>query len=100
MKEISPEEISKIARLARISITEEEARLMSGQLCSIMEHFARLQEVPVEGVSGTSHTIADANVFRSDQPQPNLPIEALLEMVPDRSGRFIKTPLVVDSEGA
>ena len=57
-----------------------------------------LERVDVTGVEAMSHVHGATNVMRDDRVEPSLPIDAMYAIVPERAGRFIKTPLVVDSE--
>jgi len=91
-------EVRKIAQLSCLEISEAEANALTGQINSILGYMSSLERVDVSGVEAMSHVHGVTNVLRTDRVEPSLPVEALFSIVPERSGRFIKTPLVVDSE--
>ncbi len=112
---VSEDEVKKIAKLARLDIERESIPVVTAHLNSILEYVDRLKEVNTSGVEAMSHVSESTNVLRSDEmrpagasvlPQPlgdteipvqeMLPGEALLQNVPDSSGRFIKVPLIVE----
>ena len=55
---LSPEEVRKIAHLARLAISEAEVEKFSGQLSSILEFIERLNQLDTRNVEPTSYTSA------------------------------------------
>ena len=98
MRKFSRDEVERLAKLSCLRVSEKEAETLADQLGSIVGYIESLGRVPVEGVEAMSHAHGTTNVFRADEPRTSLPIEELLRIVPEHAGRFIKTPLVVDSE--
>jgi len=85
-------DIAKVARLARIAITEEEAAEYGAQLGDILEHAARVQALPTDGVPPTAHPLPIANALRDDVIEPTLDREEVLAQAPERDGDFFKLP--------
>ena len=95
-QEITIEDISKVAMLARLELTEAEKLRLTSQLNEIMVHFVRLQELDTFGTPPTSHSVSARSVLRDDIPRPSLPREAATANAPEkRDGNFI-VPLVVE----
>ena len=95
-KKLSREEALKVAKLACLSITNEEADRVTEKLNSILGYVDRLQAVNVEGIEPMSHVHGSCNVFREDTLRPSLPVKDLLNITPASSGRYIKVPIVID----
>lgn len=94
-QELTIEEISKVAYLARLELSDQEKRRMTDQLNDLMTHFARLQELDTSDVSPTSHSLPLTNVFRDDIARPCLPREAATANAPEkRDGNFIVPQIV------
>ena len=64
MSEITQEQVTHLANLARIALTPEEIVSLTSELGSIMDHVATVTEVATPDVPATSHPIPLQNVFR------------------------------------
>lgn len=67
MSELSIEQIEHIAKLSKLELTDEEKKLYSGQLSSVLEYVDQLSEVDTEGVEPTSNITGLSNVTREDK---------------------------------
>ncbi|MEK7614794.1 MAG: Asp-tRNA(Asn)/Glu-tRNA(Gln) amidotransferase subunit GatC [Patescibacteria group bacterium] len=63
---LSLEEVQKIAKLSRLSLTEEETETYKEQLGSILEYVQKLQEVNTDTVPELQNALDITNVFRED----------------------------------
>lgn len=70
-KNISIEDVKKIATLAHIEITEDEAIKFTKQIGDILAYVEKLNEVDTTGAEFKSQTDLK-NVFREDEPKPSL----------------------------
>ncbi len=95
---ITRELVAHVSRLSRLALTEEELERYGHQLNTILEYFARLEELPTEGVETTSHAIPVTNVFREDAVKPSLPVEEVLAMAPQTRDGYIVVPRVLEPE--
>ena len=93
---LSPEEIKKIAYLARISLTEEEIKSQGVQLNNILEFFHKLEEVDTDSVEGATHVIPMVNVFRNDENEPSFTPEQSLTNAPESVGDYFKVPRIIE----
>ena len=66
MMKISKETVKRIAKLARIKLSDKEVEKFSGQLSSVFEYMEILEEVDTEGVEETSQVTGLENVMEED----------------------------------
>ena len=91
-----PIDIDHVARLARIDLTEEEAKRFSAQFARLFEFIAELQSLDVSSIDATAQVIPLHNVVRDDEVRPSLTREAALENAPDKEGPYFKTPRILE----
>jgi aspartyl/glutamyl-tRNA(Asn/Gln) amidotransferase C subunit len=73
-------------------LSPQEAERLQGELTSILEYFATLDEVDVSKIA-EPRDCPRAGGMRQDIVGPSTP-EDLLKGVPQRKGRFVKAPRV------
>lgn len=93
---VSQDEVKKIAKLARLRLTEEEAALYGGQLTKIVDSMAELAAVDTSAVAPTTSVLGAVNVLRDDAPAPFEDAEALLTNAPERDGPYFKVKKVIE----
>jgi aspartyl-tRNA(Asn)/glutamyl-tRNA(Gln) amidotransferase subunit C len=93
---ISEDTIRHVAKLARLAVTDEEARLLAPQLSDILDYANELQEVDLTDVEPTSHSFPLYNVLRKDEAKPGLSREAALKNAPDSDGGQVRVPAVLE----
>jgi aspartyl-tRNA(Asn)/glutamyl-tRNA(Gln) amidotransferase subunit C len=93
---LTPEQVEKIATLARLSLTDDERARFAVQLSSIIDYVGALGEVDTEGVEPMQHSIPIQNVFGADEPAPvdAATRAALLALFPEREGDLLKVKAV------
>jgi len=92
---ISADEVAKVARLARLALTDEELALATVQLGDIVDHFADIDELDLEGVEPMTQPFPLANVLRDDVAQPTLDRDEVLAAAPEvEDGRFKVPPIL------
>ncbi|MBI4239709.1 Asp-tRNA(Asn)/Glu-tRNA(Gln) amidotransferase subunit GatC [Candidatus Uhrbacteria bacterium] len=89
---ISKEDVSHIAKLARLELTEDEKELFSQQLSSVLSYIEQLKEVDTTGIEYHYHVEGLENVMDEDEvtPADEDTRAALLDAMPDRAGDFLK----------
>ncbi len=94
------EDVAYVARLARISTTEEDRKKYAEQLSAILEYIEMLNEVDTEAVSETCQVTGLEDVFREDEviECPEDVREKLVAAFPVRMGRLLKVKAVFDAE--
>lgn len=64
---LTTEEITKIAHLARLQLTDQERQQAAGHLSDILGHFAKIQDIDTEGVPTADDASGLKNITRPDQ---------------------------------
>lgn len=94
---ITQQEVKYVADLARLGLTEEELSHFQGQLELILEYVDKLKQVAVDEIPPTSHVLDLKNVYRTDDAKrPACDAGRILENAPQKEGRFIKVPRVIE----
>lgn len=87
---ISRDDVAKLAKLARLALTEDELDAFAGQLDAILGYVGAIQAVDVTGVRPTDNPLSDVNVTRPDRVQDSLTqAQALAEAPAAEEGRFV-----------
>ena len=63
---LSVDEVAKVALLARLRLSPDELPMFTGQLNSIVDFVAQLQELDTTNVEPLAHGVEVRNVFRQD----------------------------------
>lgn len=75
-------DVHKIATLARLTLTPEEAERFRPQLARILEYVAQIDELDTTGVEPTSHVVPLSAPLRPDEVHPGLPRDEALSQGP------------------
>ena len=97
-KKITLDDVRHVAKLARLSLKEDDLQRLTDQLESILGYVDKLSEVDVTGVEPTAHALPLHNVLREDVVEPSLPLEKVLRNAPDVDGRFFKVPKIIGGD--
>jgi aspartyl-tRNA(Asn)/glutamyl-tRNA(Gln) amidotransferase subunit C len=92
---ITPQEISNVANLARLNMSEEEVEAMARQLDEILTYVAKLNELDTVNKKPTTHAISIVNAFREDEVKPSLPQDKALANGPRQNGESFVVPRVI-----
>lgn len=95
---IDRDQVHKVARLARLDLTEAEEQQFTAQLSSILDYFEQLSELDTADVPPTARAIDVSNVTKADALQPCPDREVILDCAPDRADDFFKVPKIVNPE--
>ncbi len=83
------------AKLARLSLSEEEIAKFQAQLSQVLEYVEKLSQVDVSDVEPTAHTNPIFNVFRKDEPRQWFEPEVALSNAPRQASQlFIVTKVI------
>jgi aspartyl-tRNA(Asn)/glutamyl-tRNA(Gln) amidotransferase subunit C len=93
---LSNAEVAKVALLARLRVSPEELETFTGQLNSIVDYVAQLQEVDATDVEPLAHGVELRNVFRDDVRGEALPREQALANAPKRNTASFLVPAVLE----
>ncbi|MEE9523776.1 MAG: Asp-tRNA(Asn)/Glu-tRNA(Gln) amidotransferase subunit GatC [Thermodesulfovibrionales bacterium] len=93
---ISDEDVSHIASLSRLKLSEEEKVKFQKQLNNILVYVDQLSDVDTEDVDPTSHVLNIENVFREDNKRDSTSADDALANSPDRSDNFYRVPKIIE----
>ncbi|MCA9814160.1 MAG: Asp-tRNA(Asn)/Glu-tRNA(Gln) amidotransferase subunit GatC [Cyanobacteriota/Melainabacteria group bacterium] len=93
---ITVKDVEHVAKLARLSLTEEEKKLYTEQLSRILDYFSELDQVDTTGVEPMSHPVSATNVLRSDAVVNPPGHEKMLKTAPDKEDAFFRVPKISD----
>jgi len=87
--------VEYVAKLARISLSDDEKALFQKQLEEIVGYVNDIASVDVNGVQPANHSISTSNVFRADKSMPGLDRGAVLKNAPLHDGQQFLVPKIV-----
>ena len=89
-------DVAYVARLARINLTEDEAKIFQKQLDDVLKYVEKLRQLDVSGIDATAHTLPVFNVFREDAPRDWFTAEQALRNAPRQANGLFIVPKVVE----
>lgn len=96
MSKLSRDEIAKVARLARIELTDNELNNMAVEVSSILSFVEIIQAVDTSGVNPTSQVTGLKDVWREDEIRKSkTPPKDLLAGAPEILDGYIKVKKVL-----
>jgi aspartyl-tRNA(Asn)/glutamyl-tRNA(Gln) amidotransferase subunit C len=95
--EFTRADVERIARLARLELTEQETSLMTPQLSAFLAYAEQVQTVATSGVPPMSHPLGTLGAWRDDTPRTSLPRSEALSQAPDadQTAGLFKVPRVI-----
>ncbi len=94
-KSVTKKDVFKIAEIARLNISDEEAEKYAKDLKSILESFEILNEANVGDLKPAFHPIDIANVVREDIVEESISKEDVFKNTKNEENGFFKGPKVV-----
>jgi aspartyl-tRNA(Asn)/glutamyl-tRNA(Gln) amidotransferase subunit C len=93
---LSLDQVRKVAKLARLELSEPDLARMQQQLSAILDYVELLNKLNTDGVEPLAHPLPVQNVFRPDEEAPSLPPDAALQNAPNRVDNYFGVPAVFD----
>lgn len=93
---ITSDDVRHVARLARITLIDEQVEIFRKQLNDIVEYVEKLNEIETSNIEPTSHIVPLNNIFREDLMIPSLPRQEMLRNAPDSNERFYIVPKIIE----
>lgn len=84
-------EVEKLAGLAHLAMSPQEAERLQDELSSILAYFSTLDKVDVSKVKDVGGALQPS--LREDAPRPSTP-EEVMRGVPQKRGRYVRAPRV------
>ncbi len=95
---LTPEDVARLAGLARLQLTEAECEELAPELDVILTSVHQVAEVAGPDVPLMTHALPLANVMRDDVVTPSLSQQQALEAAPSaEDGRF-RVPQIVSED--
>ena len=88
-------DVRYVAKLARLALTDDEARVYGAQLAGILGHVAALNELDTSDVGATAQVVESRNVWRDDEPVACLPRDEVLAQAPKAQGTYFRVPRII-----
>jgi aspartyl-tRNA(Asn)/glutamyl-tRNA(Gln) amidotransferase subunit C len=92
---ITPADVAKVARLARLDIDDAHIDHFTEQLAKVLQHFQDVDALDLSAVEPMTQAYPLVNVLREDVVQPCLERQEFLSAAPDtEDGRFRVPPII------
>ena len=98
MARINRAEVERVASLARLSLSDEEADRLVQEFDSFLDYIDTLQEIDTRGVVPTAHPISLPTPTRPDRPAAAMEAELAVANAPEAAASAFLVPKVIDTE--
>ncbi len=99
---INKKQVERIAKLARIKLSQQELKKLQGDLSSILDYFNSIKEVDISKIEPTFHPTeyffkTKLKIMREDiaESQPVETTNKLIEAAPEKKKRHIKVKSIL-----
>ena len=98
MAQLTVGEVKHVAKLANLSLKDEEMETYQKQLSEVIDYIKELQKVDVTGVEPTSQTTGLINITREDEVnmQRVLPQEAAVGQANKVNNEYFVVPAMIN----
>jgi aspartyl-tRNA(Asn)/glutamyl-tRNA(Gln) amidotransferase subunit C len=95
---LTRDDVAHVARLARLSLTDDELDTYTTQLGAVLDHAEDVAGLDLADVEPTAHPLPLVNVLRADDVGPCLDRDEVLAQAPAvEDGRF-RVPAILGEE--
>ncbi len=94
--DMTKQDVEKVAKLARLALTDIEKAAFTKQLSQILTHVETLKQYDTTGVEPTATVLGQVNVFRPDIVKPSLPIDRAVANAPESADGFFVVPKIIE----
>ncbi len=93
---ITPEEVRRVAMLARLRLTPDEEKRLTGQLDKILQYVDKLNQLDVSQIEPFTHAVDIVNALREDEATNRPGVTELLANAPEKDQTFFKVPKIIE----
>lgn len=93
---ITREHLDKIANLARLELSEQDAEKMMQDMTTIIDWMEKLNEVNTDGVQPLTSMSHEVNMLREDEVKNQLDHQSVLKNAPQKDLDYFHVPKVLD----
>jgi aspartyl-tRNA(Asn)/glutamyl-tRNA(Gln) amidotransferase subunit C len=94
MARVTVETVDHVARLAHVSLTDDERQTFARQLDEVLTYAESIQSLDTSAVPPMSHAVT-SEMLREDTPAPGLDRQVVLEAAPDPAEGLFRVPRVL-----
>ena len=92
---LTTDDVAKVAKLARLDLTADELAVAADELSSMLDHFADIDALDLDGVEPMNNPTGLVNVMRDDVVGDTLDRDEVLAAAPvAEDGRFRVPPII------
>ncbi len=92
---LSPDEVAKVARLARLDLVPEKLVQFAEQFNDILGYMDKLGELDTADVEPIYSPVEHCTVMRKDEARKDYSRDEVLSNAPEGDGRFFIVPKIV-----
>lgn len=92
---LSKDTVEKVAKLARLKLTENEIQNFAQQLSVVLNHFDEISKLDTVNFEPLVTPIEIKTMLRTDQEIRDVGVDELMKNSPEKSGHLFKVPQVV-----
>lgn len=93
---ITNEKVKYIAKLANLTVSDEEANKLAKELSDTLEFIEKVKQVDTKGLEPTSNVTGLENVFREDKIIPSFTQEESLSSTKSKYKGYFKVKAVLE----
>lgn len=93
--EVNDELVNKLAKLSRLSFSDEEKESLKSDLQNMIGFVDKLKEVDTGNVEPLLHITPQQNIYREDKAINRISSEEALRNAPMHDEQFFKVPKVI-----
>ena len=93
--EITEDLIRQIAKLAKLTISEEEVTHYMPHMKKVLNHFSELETLKTDNIEPLITPVDLKGYLREDKVEKSISTEELLEGAPSRVGQLFQVPPVI-----
>lgn len=95
---LSKDEVLKIAKLARLELTDDEVSFFQNRLARVLDYMTELKGIETKPGNLVRHVPLDADTLRPDEAHPFTDQEALLKNAPALEEGGFLLPAIMEGE--
>ncbi len=92
---ISAADVDKIAKLAKLDLSEDERKKFRSQLSDIISYVEKLSELDTKDIEPLAHVNDLTNVSRQDTPRPSMEEKDVFKNSPQHDNEHFLVPKVL-----
>lgn len=92
---LTTDDVAKVARLARLTLSDEELTQATSELTAMLDHFADIDALDLDGVEPMNNPTGLVNVMRDDVVGDTLDRDEVLAAAPVAEDHRFRVPPII-----